>query len=54
MNEKLALNRLKKVRAKLTDQKLDAFIVALDKTPILETVRSGVSGISRGAKSLHV
>jgi acetolactate synthase-1/3 small subunit len=34
--------------------KLDAFIVALDKTPILETVRSGVSGISRGAKSLHV
>lgn len=34
--------------------KLDAFIVALDKAPILETVRSGVSGISRGAKSLHV
>jgi acetolactate synthase-1/3 small subunit len=34
--------------------KLDAFIVALDKTPILETVRSGVSGISRGPKALHV
>ena len=33
--------------------KLDAFIVALDKAPILETVRSGLSGISRGAKSLH-
>lgn len=34
--------------------KLDAFIVALDKAPILETVRSGVSAISRGTKSLHV
>lgn len=34
--------------------KLDAFIAAFDKTPILETVRSGVSGISRGAKSLHI
>lgn len=34
--------------------KLDAFIVALDKAPIMETVRSGVSGISRGAKSLHI
>ena len=34
--------------------KLDAFIVALNKAPILETVRSGVSAISRGAKSLHV
>jgi len=34
-------------------EKLDAFIVALDSNPILETVRSGVSGISRGAKSLH-
>jgi len=37
-----------------TGDKLDAFIRALDKAPILETVRSGVSGISRGAKSLHV
>jgi len=35
-------------------EKLDAFIVALDKTPILETVRSGVSAISRGVKSLHI
>lgn len=35
-------------------EKLDAFLVALDKAPILETVRSGASGISRGAKSLHV
>jgi acetolactate synthase-1/3 small subunit len=34
--------------------KLDAFIAAFDKTPILETVRSGVSGISRGAKSLRI
>jgi len=34
--------------------KLDAFIEALGETPILETVRSGVSGISRGEKSLHI
>jgi acetolactate synthase-1/3 small subunit len=34
--------------------KLDAFISSLDNTPILETVRSGVSGISRGPKSLHI
>ncbi len=34
--------------------KLDAFINAFEKTPILETVRSGVSGISRGAKNLHI
>lgn len=34
-------------------EKLDAFINALDKTLIIETVRSGVSGIARGAKSLH-
>ena len=34
--------------------KLDAFINSFDKTPILETVRSGVSGISRGAKNLHI
>lgn len=34
--------------------KLDAFISAFEKTPILETVRSGVSGISRGAKNLHI
>lgn len=34
--------------------KLDAFIQALGDNPILETVRSGVSGISRGEKSLHI
>lgn len=34
--------------------KLDAFIQALAGSTILETVRSGVSGISRGAKSLHI
>ena len=37
-----------------TGSKLDAFIEALGNTTILETVRSGVSGIARGAKSLHV
>jgi acetolactate synthase-1/3 small subunit len=37
-----------------TGEKLDAFIASLDKIPILETVRSGVSGISRGTKSLHI
>ncbi len=34
-------------------EKVDAFIQALDATAILETVRSGVSGISRGEKALH-
>lgn len=34
--------------------KLDAFIQAVDGDNILETVRSGVSGIARGEKSLHV
>jgi len=33
--------------------KLDAFIEAI-RAPILETVRSGVAGISRGEKALHV
>lgn len=37
-----------------TGDKLDAFINSFEKTPILETVRSGVSGISRGAKNLHI
>jgi len=37
-----------------TGSKLDAFIEALGTTTILETVRSGVSGIARGEKSLHV
>ena len=32
--------------------KLDAFIRAIGKTTILEVVRSGVSGISRGEKAL--
>jgi acetolactate synthase-1/3 small subunit len=34
--------------------KLDAFVVALDKTPIIEVVRSGPTGISRGEKGLHL
>jgi len=34
--------------------KLNAFIASLPPTKILETVRSGVSSISRGAKSLRL
>jgi acetolactate synthase-1/3 small subunit len=34
--------------------KLDAFIEALASMSILETVRSGVMGISRGEKALHL
>ena len=34
--------------------KLDAFIQSLAGTTILETVRSGVSGIARGVTSLHI
>ncbi len=34
--------------------KIDAFLKALDKSLIIETVRSGVSGIARGNKSLHL
>lgn len=37
-----------------TGEKLDAFIQAVNGTAILETVRSGVSGIARGEKHLHV
>ena len=37
-----------------TGEKVDAFIQALDAASILETVRSGVSGISRGEKALHL
>jgi acetolactate synthase-1/3 small subunit len=37
-----------------TGEKLDAFIQALDGKQIIETVRTGVSGIARGSKSLHV
>ncbi len=35
-----------------TSEKLEAFIESLAGTQILETVRTGVSGISRGEKSL--
>lgn len=34
--------------------KLDAFVAVLNSTDILETVRTGVSGISRGEKSVHI
>lgn len=37
-----------------TGEKLDAFIQAVGSVAILETVRSGVSGIARGEKSLHL
>jgi len=37
-----------------TSEKLEAFLEALSGTQILETVRTGVSGISRGEKSLTV
>lgn len=35
-----------------TAEKLDAFIEALDEKAVLEVVRSGVSGISRGEKGI--
>jgi acetolactate synthase-1/3 small subunit len=35
-------------------QKMDALLNALDEGAIMETVRSGISGISRGEKSLHL
>ncbi len=35
-------------------QKLDAFLEALDPVLIIETVRSGVVGLMRGEKSLHL
>ena len=37
-----------------TGDKLDAFIAAVGDELILETVRSGISGIARGEKSLHL
>lgn len=37
-----------------TGDKLDAFLEAVGSAAILETVRSGVSGIGRGEKSLSV
>ena len=40
----------------LTDasDRLDAFVQALDRSGIIEVVRSGVSGIARGEKSLRI
>ncbi|HKQ30622.1 MAG TPA: acetolactate synthase small subunit [Burkholderiales bacterium] len=37
-----------------TGEKLDAFIEAVRQAGIVEVVRSGVSGIARGERSLHV
>ncbi|WP_035056018.1 acetolactate synthase small subunit [Andreprevotia chitinilytica] len=37
-----------------TGEKLDAFIKALDATAILETVRTGASGIGRGERILKI
>ena len=37
-----------------TGSKLDAFLEALDKTALLETVRTGASGIGRGERILKV
>ncbi|MDA1107925.1 MAG: acetolactate synthase small subunit [Proteobacteria bacterium] len=37
-----------------TGEKIDGFIQSLDGKSIMEVVRSGVSGIARGAKSLKV
>ncbi|MDH5408212.1 MAG: acetolactate synthase small subunit [Gammaproteobacteria bacterium] len=34
--------------------KLDAFIEAMQQSDILETVRSGTTGISRGSRCLHI
>jgi acetolactate synthase-1/3 small subunit len=35
-------------------EKLDAFIAAIDSNSIIEVVRSGSTGISRGEKGLHL
>ena len=37
-----------------TSDKLDAFVEAITQTDIIEVVRSGVTGIARGEKSLRV
>ena len=37
-----------------TDDKLDAFITALDRKLILEVVRSGAIGVGRGEKALRI
>jgi acetolactate synthase-1/3 small subunit len=34
--------------------KLDAFLVAIDRAAILETVRTGASGVGRGERILRV
>ena len=34
--------------------KLDAFLAAIDTNSIIEVVRSGATGISRGEKGLHL
>jgi acetolactate synthase-1/3 small subunit len=35
-------------------EKLDAFIATVDADNIIEVVRSGATGISRGEKGLHL
>lgn len=45
-------NRTYTIELTGTSEKLDAFIAAVGDTPIIETVRSGVTGIARGEKSL--
>lgn len=37
-----------------TSDKLDAFIAGVDEKNIIEVVRSGTTGISRGDKGLHL
>ena len=37
-----------------TSDKLDAFVQTIDQADIIEVVRSGVTGIARGEKALHV
>jgi acetolactate synthase I/III small subunit len=37
-----------------THSKIDAFLEAIDRTAILETVRTGASGIGRGERILRV
>ncbi|MCL7421000.1 MAG: acetolactate synthase small subunit [Methylobacter sp.] len=37
-----------------TSDKLDAFVAAIDSDSIIEVVRSGPTGISRGEKGLHL
>ena len=37
-----------------TDDKLDAFITAIDRKLIMEVVRSGAIGVGRGEKALRV